>query len=61
MLCPECNTPILDSNALIFCPNCNYSACNCELCSSQDGIAKDDFKIEPTFNLNEPELTKKGE
>jgi len=36
--CPECNYQLEFTSGVIMCTNCNYSECNCELCSSQDEV-----------------------
>ena len=34
--CPECGCQLDYTKGVIMCANCNYSSCNCELCSMQD-------------------------
>ena len=38
--CPECRCQLEFTSGVIMCTNCNYSECNCPLCSSQDEIVE---------------------
>ena len=38
--CPECGCQLDYTKGVIMCTNCNYTSCNCELCSMQDEITE---------------------
>jgi len=38
--CKECGCKLEFTSGVIMCTNCNYSECNCPMCSSQDEVVE---------------------
>ncbi len=58
--CPECDTQLLDTKGLTVCPYCDYSSCNCELCTMQDVLSEEPLQVELTYTFTKEELERKG-
>jgi|APSaa5957512535_1039671.scaffolds.fasta_scaffold1236341_1 hypothetical protein len=50
--CPECGCQLEFTSGVIMCTNCNYSECNCSLCSSQDEIVEVQTVAEEIYSNN---------
>ncbi len=50
--CPECGCKPEFTSGVIMCSNCNYSECNCELCSSQDEVVDVQTVAEEIYSNN---------
>ena len=46
--CPECDCKLEFTSGVIICTNCNYSECNCDLCSSQDEFVEVQTDVKQT-------------
>jgi hypothetical protein len=53
--CPECGCKLEFTSGVIMCTNCNYSECNCPLCSSQDEVVDVHADVEQIYT-NKMEL-----
>ncbi len=50
--CPECGCKLEFASGVIMCTNCNFSECNCKLCSSQDEVVDVQIGVEKTYANN---------
>ena len=50
--CPKCACKLEFTSGVIMCTNCNYSECNCPLCSSQDEIVEVQTGVEQISGNN---------
>ena len=48
--CPECGCKLEFTRGVIMCTNCNYSECNCPMCSSQDEVVDVQTVVEEFYS-----------
>ena len=48
--CPECGCKLEFTRGVIMCTNCNYSECNCPMCSSQDEVVDIQTVVEELYS-----------
>ena len=48
--CPECGCKLEFTRGVIMCTNCNYSECNCPMCSSQDEVVDIQTVVEEFYS-----------